>query len=319
MMIQSAEVFSLNQDFPPQNSGNNLQQRLTCSICNYRLDKDNTSLLTKFNCNVRSFQDEVFHVWRCPQCRNIHCLEVVDLDLYYSKYPIASAVSSSTLRACFRNTIGRLQKHGFSKSHSFLDYGCGGNGLFVQYLQELGFTQSYGYDPYSSKQQFNDPEILQQAPFDYILLQDVIEHVEDPHSLLKKLDSLLVPGGYILIATSNADNIDLSKPHLAEYYNEVHVPYHLCIYTPEALEKLGNDQRWTMVEFFDRPFHDLMFGMNSRAWNQYVRLLDGSLDVVYEPLKIGKAITSIKFWFYAIFGYWISFRTNMTMMLRKDH
>jgi SAM-dependent methyltransferase len=318
-MRQLTKVNSLNQDIASLVTKNNQGKRLDCSICGYHIGTHHQSLLAKFYCNVRAFKHETFHVWRCPRCRNIHCLEVVDLDFYYSRYPIAEAVSSPVLRACFSNTLSRFKKHGFSKSRAFLDYGCGGTGLFVQYLQNLGFTRSYGYDPYSSNPLFNNPKNLQQGPFDYILLQDVIEHVEDPEGLLKQLDGLLAPGGYILIATSNADNIDLSKPYLAEYYNEVHVPYHLCIYTPEALEKLGNDQKWQMVEFFDRPFHDLMIGMNSRAWNQYIRLFDGSLDVIYEPIKVWKAITSVKFWFYAIFGYWLSFRTNMTMMLRKEH
>jgi SAM-dependent methyltransferase len=188
-------------------------------------------------------------------------------------------------------------------------------------LQELGFTNSYGYDPYSANSEFNAPKILQQGPFDYILLQDVIEHVENPHQLLNDLDALLAPGGRILVTTANADNIDLAKPHLPEYYNEVHVPYHICLYTPEALEQLGNGQTWQMIEFFDRPFHDLIIGMNSRAWNQYVSILDGSIDVIYEPIKVGKVLSSWKVWkflFYALFGYWFSFHTDMAIMFQKD-
>jgi SAM-dependent methyltransferase len=293
-------------------------QRLQCSFCNYCIDASDSSLLTPFPCNTRAFKDEIFHVWRCPQCQNLHCLEVVDLDFYYRQYPVVDAVSSGFNRSCFKNILRRFQKHGLTKSHSFLDYGCGGNGLFVTYLQELGFTHSYGYDPYSPQTQFNDPEILQQGPFDYILLQDVIEHVEDAQALLKQMDHLLAPGGYILIGTPNASRIDLTKSHLPEYYNEVHLPYHLCMYTPESLEKLGNVQKWHMVDFFERPFHDLVLGVNSRSWNQYVRRLDGCVDVIYEPVNIWKAITSWRVLFYSIFGYWLSFRTNMSIMFYKN-
>lgn len=293
------------------------KQRLDCSICNYHLDLSDASQLFKFSCNVRAFRDASFNVWRCPQCQTIHCLEVVDLDHYYSKYPIAAAVAHNSAKACFRNIYRRLKKHGFSKSHTLLDYGCGGNGLFVQYLRGLGYTQSYGYDPYSQNPTFSSPDILRNTPFDYVFSQDVIEHVEEPDQFLNQLDQLVASGGYIFVGTPNADNIDLSKPEVAEYYNEVHVPYHLHMYNRATLERLGAELNWQPVEFFERPFHDLLIGMNSRAWNQYIRLFDGSLDVIYEPSQVWKAISSPKFWFYALFGYWLSFQTNMAMVFQK--
>jgi len=294
------------------------KQRLDCLVCNHHINPDDESLFATFSCNVRAFRNEKFKVWRCPNCRTIHCLDIVNLNHYYAKYPIAQAVAHDSARACYKNILNRLRKHGFTKTHSFLDYGCGGNGLFVKYLQELGFANVQGYDPYSRHPEFNNPNILQQDKFDYILLQDIIEHVEDPNTLLSELNSLLAPGGYILIGTPNADNIDLSQPNLAEYYNEVHVPYHLHMYTQEILELLGTRQGWKSVYFFERPFHDLLFGMNSRMWNEYIRLFDGSLDVIYEPSQPKKVLTSYKFLFYMIFGYWLSFRTNMSVMFRKN-
>jgi 2-polyprenyl-3-methyl-5-hydroxy-6-metoxy-1,4-benzoquinol methylase len=84
------------------------------------------------------------------------------------------------------------------------------------------------------------------------LLQDVIEHVEDPNALLGELDGLLAPGGYILIGTPNTANIDLTRPNVSDFYNQVHVPYHLHLYTHESLELLGCRQGWKAVDFFDR-------------------------------------------------------------------
>jgi 2-polyprenyl-3-methyl-5-hydroxy-6-metoxy-1,4-benzoquinol methylase len=308
----------LNQNIATLIKDNIPEQRLKCSVCGYRINAIDRLLLVEFPCNVRAFQDEVFHVWRCPQCHNIHCLEVVDLDLYYSKYPITTAATIPYFaRACFKNVLNRLKRHGFSKAHSLLDYGCG-NGLFLQYLQELGFERSYGYDPYSSNDRFNAPEILQQAPFDYILLQDVLEHVENPRAILQQLDQLIAPGGYVFISTPNADKVDLSQSHLPEYCNEVHAPYHLHMYTRKTLEALGSEYQWQAAEFFERPYHDLILGINSRSWNQYIHLLDGSLDVLYEPPKIWQAITSPRFLLYLFFGYWLSFRTTMAIMFRKD-
>lgn len=293
------------------------KKRNKCVICNLTIDEKDESIFSKFNCNVRAFKKEIFKVWQCPTCQTIHSLDIVDIAPYYRKYPIADSMMTWVMRLCYWNLSRKLIKHGFSKNHSILDYGCA-NGLFVQYLQQQGFTKCYGYDPYASKDKFGNDVTLDKAPFDYILLQDVIEHVEDPKQLLSKLDSLLAPGGYIFIGTPNAANVDLTKPNISDFYNPVHVPYHFHIYTPKVLEYLGNCQNWQTVDFCDRAYHDTPWlGVNTRAWNQYQRLSDGSLDAIHEPLQLGKALTSYKVMFYALFGYWLSYHTEMSMMFRK--
>lgn len=303
----------------PQKSVTTSKQRLDCPICDYRVDPNDESAFFTFPCNVRAFIDEKFKVWRCPNCQSIHCLDVVDLDRYYAKFPLFQAQLTRSYRVMFSNLCRQLTQYGFSKSHSLLDYGCGANGLFVSYLQECGFTRACGYDPYGAKESFGDPAILQGRTFDYILSQDVIEHVEDPYALLDKLNSLLSPGGYILLGTPNAANLDLNRPDLSDHYHFVHVPYHLHMYTRETLESLGRSQGWEPVHFFDRRYDDTRwFGFNPRAVHAYADLLDGSLDVLFEPLKLGKAFTSYKFLFYATFGYWLSFRSGMSIMFRKS-
>ncbi|MCA1993302.1 MAG: class I SAM-dependent methyltransferase [Coleofasciculus sp. S288] len=270
-----------------------------------------------FPCNVRAYRGETFKVWRCPSCQTIHCLDIVDLARYYVNYPFAQARFPWLLRVCYGNLCQQLKKHGFSQTRSFLDYGCG-SGLFVQYLQQCGFTNCHGYDPYAPQDGYGNPAILQQGSFDYILLQDVIEHVEEPNALLSELDALLAPGGYILIGTPNAANIDLTQASLSDYYNSVHVPYHLHIYTRESIELLGCRQGWKPVDFFNRPYHDTpWFGANSRAWNEYQRLLDGTINVIFESTKPWKALSSYHYLFYAIFGYWLSFKTEMAVMFHK--
>jgi SAM-dependent methyltransferase len=302
-----------------QNQTTTSKQRLECSMCDYRVDLLDESAFYTFHCNVRAYMDEKFKVWRCPDCQTIHCLDIVDLDHYYAKFPIFQAELTWSYRFIYRKLCNRLTKHGFSQNHSLLDYGCGANGLFVQYLKERGFTHTYGYDPYGPKDGFGDRAILQHGPFDYISLQDVIEHVEDPHELLSELDSMLAPGGYILIGTPDAARLNLNRPDLPDDYNLVHVPYHLHIYTRESLESLGRHQGWEPVDFFNRGYDDTpWFGFNVRTWNAYVSLMDGSVDVVFEPLKLGKAFTSPKFLFYATFGYWLSFYSRMSVMFCKS-
>lgn len=295
------------------------KQRLDCSICDYRVDPNDQSAFFTFPCSIRSLMDEKFKVWRCPDCQTIHCLDVVDLNYYYSKYPFDEAKLVWPLRIFYGNLLRQLTKHGFSQQHSFLDYGCGVHGLFVEYLRERGFTNAYGYDPYAPEDGLGDRDTIKNRQFDYISTQDVIEHVEDPNAFLEDLDRLAAPGGYILVGTPDAANIDIKRPDVADHCYLVHAPYHLHIYTREILETLGRKQGWEVVDFYDRKYDDTpWFCLNNRAVNAYMSVFDGSFDVLAEPLRLGKAFTSVKFLFWAIFGYWFSLHAGMGVLFRKS-
>ncbi len=51
----------------------------------------------------------------------------------------------------------------------------------------------------------SDPSLLEslEGPFDVILCGDIIEHLTDPMTLLKRLQTCLKPGGYILVSLPN--------------------------------------------------------------------------------------------------------------------
>jgi 2-polyprenyl-3-methyl-5-hydroxy-6-metoxy-1,4-benzoquinol methylase len=270
--------------------------------------------MTEVPCNVRAFRAERFRVWRCPACQTIHSADQVDLDHYYAQYPFAAAVLTTPLALCYRNLQRQLQ--GIRPHHRFLDYGCA-NGLFVQYLRQQGFQHCYGYDLYASTPELKDSAVLEQK-FDYILLQDVVEHVEDPLQLLGMLDQLLAPGGCILVGTPNADRINLQQAHRPEYYNSLHAPYHRHIYNPRRLGQFGEAQGWQIAHYFPRPYHDtLWLGLNSRVWNHYQSLYDGTLDVIFEPIRLERAWRSPGFWWHALTGYWLSLQTDMAILFHK--
>jgi len=296
-----------------QQGGRTGKQRLDCSVCNNHVDTTDRLAFVTFPCHVRAFLGESFKVWRCPNCRTIHCLDVVDLEHYYAKYPFAGMELTWPFRIFYRNLTRRLTKHGFTKDQFMLDYGCG-NGLFIKYLQGCGFANCHGYDPYGGN---DNDATLQQGPFDDILLQDVLEHVEDPSGLLHEMNNMLAPGGHIFVGTPNAESLDLTRPE--EFLNEVHVPYHLHIYSRKVVEDMGRRQGWTPVGFFDRPYHDRpWFGLNTRAAKVYQQLVGGTMDAVLEPVQPWKAMTSPRFVFFAAVGYWLSNKSDMTIVFQKS-
>ena len=106
-----------------------------CALCGApRTEQAETA---QVRCNIRAFQSERFEVWRCAQCRSIHAAAPVDLDHYYSRYPLFTAELNWMLNVVYAKLLARLRRAGLRPEHEILDYGCG-NGVLVKYLRKHG-------------------------------------------------------------------------------------------------------------------------------------------------------------------------------------
>ncbi len=297
---------------PPRGDSARSRTVHRCVFCGTRSESPETATA---ECNVRAHLGERFTVWRCSACRGLHCRDVVDLGHYYADYPFRRARLAWPMRLVYRTLLSRLKREGFDARRSLLDYGCG-NGTFIEWLRERGIARVGGYDPYGPPDGLGDRRVLELGPFDVVLLQDVVEHVEDPAALLAELDGYAAPGGVIVIGTPNADRIDLRNTD--RYINELHVPYHRHIVTRARLGEMGARLGWTVVRHYDRPYWDYPFlGLNQRAGREYQRLLGDGIDAFFEPVKIGRALTSPRYLFFAVFGWLLGNRADMTVVFRK--
>lgn len=75
-----------------------------------------------------------------------------------------------------------------------LDYGSGPNPVLVELLQRRGY-RAVGYDPLFA------PDTDLSEPFDAILAVEVFEHFAAPAREIKRITSLLRPGGRLIIHT----------------------------------------------------------------------------------------------------------------------
>ena len=69
--------------------------------------------------------------------------------------------------------------------------------------------------------------------FDYVTLDQVAEHVVDPHALLKGVARVLKPGGTVIITTPNPRSFGARA--FGRKWLNWHVPYHIQFYTPRSL------------------------------------------------------------------------------------
>lgn len=97
---------------------------------------------------------------------------------------------------------------------------------------------------------------LEPHSFDVLTLWDVIEHVEDPHSFLKRCHTLIRPGGVVLLKTPNAEGLLQRgpwwlRPYLALYWQLVYPAnpmQHLYHFTPQVIERVLQESGFSVTE-----------------------------------------------------------------------
>lgn len=145
----------------------------------------------------------------------------VELNHYYQgflfKKPSEKLISFHVNQAKKELTQVFEIEHIDIKGKSFLDYG-GGTGILAQAAKELGFNVFF-YDIDEEARSFveqtfkiatlrNDREI-DCLKFDFIYMDNVIEHTIDPVVLIRKLYSKLKTNGSMILKTPNARNTEL--------------------------------------------------------------------------------------------------------------
>src|SRR5579864_3473501 len=165
----------------------------TCTICDYHTERPDPAQLGTARGNTERFRQQRFHLWQCPQCRSIFNTDPADFADIYREYPLNNRRLDIFARGTLRNLLKRLTSAGLMKSHSILDVGCGANAVLIQFLQERGFGDVTGFDPYTEQYRVHP------APrqFDCVIVNDVIEHVPAPRQFAVECAALVKPGGLL--------------------------------------------------------------------------------------------------------------------------
>ncbi len=86
--------------------------------------------------------------------------------------------------------------------------------------------------------------------FDVIFLGQTIEHLNEPMTAVRRLATLLRPGGILILTTPNLDSaqIELFGPTWSHW----HMPYHRYLFSEKSLGLLGEGAALRMVRCFTR-------------------------------------------------------------------
>ncbi len=185
-----------------------------CPIC----AADNTEVLLKW---------KRFKINKCQNCRLIFTTPLPsdeELTAFYQGFMFKKPEDYEINRQLKirRKELNRLfklpEKNEENNDKKFLDYG-GGTGIVFKAASEIGlqayyqdldqqanaFTrENFGLTPEQTIHQLEQNQIQ----FDYILSDNVIEHVKDPLTFTDKLLEHLKPGGTLVIKTPQASNTE---------------------------------------------------------------------------------------------------------------
>lgn len=140
------------------------------------------------------------------------------------------------------------------------DVGCGG-GFFLECMRAIGSPEwklagvdvsqaaidkirDKGFAGYAGR--FEELTV-EHGAVDVIVLNQVIEHLEDPAGVVKKAGELLRHGGFLFIETPSVEGWD-ARIFRARYWGGWHFPRHWTLFTQHTLGKLLEAEGFVVVD-----------------------------------------------------------------------
>lgn len=221
--------------------------RTTCGLCNspniykYHQDFRGNQIYRCRDCNIQ-FQN--------PQYNQAY------LDDYYSGYIIPRPEYEKLHVLTDRYKLKYLHRY-TGKPGRLLDVGCG-NGHLLKAAKAAGWdVTGYDVDPENTRKvsaELAVPIIHGQlqgivehasahGQFDAIVLNQVLEHVKDPHEYFAMFEQVLKDGGHLMLAVPNInafaarfkrflEKVGIRKRKVGNYYDTDH---HIWYYTRSSL------------------------------------------------------------------------------------
>jgi len=221
-----------------------------------------------FSCHDRLYaiDNKEFPLYQCPDCKLIF-LNPMPTQKTISRYYPENYISMNNLNDSRNTTIRLLYDTYYSKrgrrflkiiflpvkhllrslpvkkNAKFLDIGCG-NGRFLKYVKENGM-EPWGVDPFINK---TIPILnikkksLKSADFpddyfDFVTLNNVLEHTPDPLETLIECKRILKSGGKLIINVPNSNSLNYKI--FKKNWVSLDVPRHTFTFSNENLKILS--------------------------------------------------------------------------------
>jgi len=228
---------------------------------------------------------------------------------------LEGARSATRSRGLIYSRSDRPQSRSPRAPRSYLDVGCG-DGRFLRLLERRGVPREalYGLEldrnvvdslrnsGYSGVfcERAEDAASLPEGSIDLVTMFHVIEHVDNPGAVIRRIRGWLSPGGVLALETPNLDSLD-ARIFRQTYWGGYHIPRHWNLFTPATLGRLLADSGLEVVStafqtghsfWMYSLHHAVRFGRGSRPrageWFDPTRSLFGVAGFTAFDLLRGK-------------------------------
>jgi 2-polyprenyl-3-methyl-5-hydroxy-6-metoxy-1,4-benzoquinol methylase len=185
--------------------------------------------------------------WRSAEARNFGYTDYLrDRDRYLRTFRLRSKVIDR-----YKTSIGRV-----------LDIGCAA-GFFLKVMQEKGwettgveisaFMADFARTELNLENVFSgtlEEQQFEAESFDVITLWDVIEHLENPRSVLAMTKRLLKKDGIVVLETQNVESVFARL--MGRRWHHYKFEEHLCHFSPKTLSALLALEHFAVLDMSSR-------------------------------------------------------------------
>lgn len=258
------------------------------------------------------------HVWLSPRPA-VSTLSTIYPSNYYA-YAYDQQIHPIARRGkawLDRRKLETIVRHLAAPPRTYLDVGCG-DGRFLRAMEGRGLSADrlYGLELDGAvadrlarrgyrveRARVEDSTLVAPGSLDLVTLFHVIEHVDQPRTVIAKLASWLAPGGIVAIETPNRASLD-ARLFRRTYWGGYHYPRHWQLFDTDGVVRLCRQAGLELVavryqtghSFWLYSFHHaLKYGRISAAW--LARRFDplGSLGSLVGATVVDKARAALGF------------------------
>lgn len=237
----------------------------SCPICG------NTETVLFCNYKERQQPQRTWEVWQCLHCHygwTIPQLNAEQLKAYYTADYLGDIEKTldefrngklQGTRSWRRETTKADLVEKFQNQGTLLDVGCAGASFLlaldpskwkrfgIELIEEVVELVCKKTSNLEIRQGDIFSPSLPKASFDVITLWHVFEHLHEPEAVLRRIQALLKPGGWLFISLPNLDSFQ-SRLFRHNWFAFDDIPRHLHHYSPHSLEKLFHQVGLTVID-----------------------------------------------------------------------
>jgi 2-polyprenyl-3-methyl-5-hydroxy-6-metoxy-1,4-benzoquinol methylase len=195
------------------------------------------------------------HVWLNPRPA-VAELGVVYPPTYYAyNYETINPVARKAKEMLDRRKIAKIVRHCAQMPKRYLDVGCG-DGRFLRVMEQLGVPRAGLYGLELDKrvverlreqgyggvycERAEEVSSFPEGGIDLVTMFHVIEHVDNPGTVIGRVRRWLSPGGVFALETPNLDSLD-ARIFQRTYWGGYHFPRHWNLFTSASISRLLTD------------------------------------------------------------------------------